>query len=576
MVSLLSLALYDTKSSSLDDPATTMAFSLPSVDPMSPENMMRIRYWLGCCATRQSGHENCSDLMPVRTELPTRVVYVGTDDGLDPPRLQSGNGEIAGYVSLSYCWGGSQRHQTERNRIEEYMHALPVERLPKSLQDAIFLTRTLGIQYIWIDSLCIIQDCDEDKDREMTKMANIYKNAIFTISAARAKSCNDGFLGVQERRAELLHDSIKLPMNCLNGAIGSVLLYSYRAQFPRNDTPTDKRAWTYQEQILSRRVVTFFNDAIEWSCTSSQMSDDGLDRIELGATDPALSNLSIPIFGRLGHVGHFSFLCSRPGDTTNLPGWWWRAVYEYTLGSLSDLDDRLPAIGGIASEFRDLTGDVYVAGLWMSHLTQDLQWAVYGQGGKPSDDTGNRDVKYDAPTWTWASVYECRIDSFSKQYNLDSERVEIIDCKVNLVSASAPFGSVNGGELKVRAPLKFLSYRQVEDMLALEDDKICPIGDINLDTRSRRRADEPTTLRGGAAPHIESTGVCCLGLSKHEDLNYESSGLVLAKRADGLFGRIGVFRIYVGDEWSNYGTAERDELRSSWGDDYVVTTITIV
>jgi hypothetical protein len=102
------------------------------------------------------------------------------------------------------------------------------------------------------------------------------------------------------------------------------------------------------------------------------------------------------------------------------------------------------------------------------------------------------------------------------------------------------------------------------------------IGRIWFDRISWRHADELTSLRDRAAPHIESTGIWFLGLSKHADINYESSGLALAKRADGLFERVGLFRIDDGEDWLEYGTAELDELRSSWGDDYVVTTVTIV
>jgi hypothetical protein len=163
-----------------------------------------------------------------------------------------------------------------------------------------------------------------------------------------------------------------------------------------------------------------------------------------------------------------------------------------------------------------------------------------------------------------------------EQYNLDSDRVEIIYCKIIQVSISAPLGAVNGGELEIHAPLKFLSDREVKEMLAQRCSDSKSIGVLFLDQRSQRHADELTALHGGAAPLIEPTGVWFLGLSKHVDLTYEYSGLALAKRADGLFERIGIFEIYVGDRWLKYGTAERDELRSSWGDDYVVTTVTIV
>lgn len=536
--------------------------------------------------------------MPIRTELPTRVVYVGTDKEHDPPRLHLGNREKAAYIALSYCWGGPQRHQTERNRIERYMHTLPVEELPKSLQDAILLTRALGFQYIWIDSLCIIQDCDEDKDREITKMANIYKNAVLTISAATAESCDDGFLGVQEKRVQLLQqNAIKLPINCLNGAIGSVLLYPSRSLFRNTDelVAIEKRAWTYQEQLLSRRVVSFFEDAMEWSCYSCHLSDDRLGNDELGATDPAYLELTKPSYERSYGMGQLLRVLPRherksPKELETLSLFWQRAVFEYTLGSLSNLDDRLPAIAGIASEFYKMTGDVYIAGLWKSCLIRDLQWRTRRQLYESSNNTGRNDFKYDAPTWTWASVHDCVIIFSSAQHDIDSDRVEIIDCKVNRVSASAPFGSVNGGELKIRAPIKFVSDREVEEVLNpthLDDEKLDEllrlkqssamfIGGIFYDMRSRRHGDEPTTLRGGAALPIKSTGIWCLGLSRHADLNYESSGLALAKRADGLFERIGLFQIYVGDNWHDYGAVEQHELRTSWGDDYVVTTVTIV
>jgi len=458
-----------------------------------------------------------------------------------------------------------------------------MERLPKSLKDAILLTRALGIQYIWIDSLCIIQDCDEDKDREMTRMADVYKNAVLTISAARAKSCDEGFLGVQEQKVSLLQDSIKLPMNCLNGAIGTVLFYCSRAssQPGHFNPPIDKRAWTYQEKLLSRRVVSFFNGFIEWSCPSCVLSDDELSNGELGIRDPEYLRFTQPFFGRTRYLCPILYCAPEdrhkyPDDLAMLPEVWWTAVYEYTMRSLSNLDDRLPAIAGIASEFHNLTGDVYVAGLWMSHLIRDLQWQVLSPLEESANNAGSRNFKYNAPTWTWASVHECIIHGPSKQYDFDSDRVEVIDCKVDLVSHFSPFGSVNGGELKIRAPLKFLSYREVMEMLTMKGHRGSVIGRIMLDIRSEHHADELTTLRGEATPHIESTGVWFLGLSRDAQLTYESSGLALAKRVDGLFQRIGTFEIEQDCTWFGVRTAAQEELLASWGDDYVVTIVTIV
>lgn len=331
-------------------------------------------------------------------------------------------------------------------------------------------------------------------------------------------------------------------------------------------------------------MVSFFDNAIEWTCPSCDLSDDRLGIDEIDVTDPAYTDILAPLSGRMNYVSKVLYMVSGWRNEfletlASLHIFWWRAVYEYTLGSLSNLDDRLPAIAGIATEFQILTGDVYIAGLWESHLISDLQWYVVPERLEALlENTGNKDFKYAAPTWTWASIHESTIRGLrsGRAHNRhDPDRVEIIDCKVNLVSPSAPFGSVNGGKLKIRAPLKFLSHRQIKEMaLCYGGGKY--IGAVFFDWISWPHAVELTTLRGRAAPDIESTGVWCLGLSKHADLNYEFSGLTLAKRAYGLFERIGVFQIYVGDDWLEYGAAEKHELRASWGDDYVITTVTIV
>lgn len=516
--------------------------------------------------------------MPIQTALPTRVVYVGTDNHRDPPRLHLSNGQIAGYLALSYCWGGKQDHQTERTRIGQYMRALPLEALPKTIRDAIIFTRALGIQYIWIDSLCIIQDSQEDKEHELSRVANIYKGAVLTISAARASSCYEGFLGLQEDRIALLQDSVTLPMNNLDGVIGNVLFYHSRLRVRRDEDtpPIDLRAWTYQEQLLSPRVVSFHKDAMEWSCPSLLLSDDGMSNEELQVTDPVYLRLTEPFLKRTSYLSPLFYCSSQdldkyPEHLASLSEDWWTAVYEYTLGLLSDLDDRLPAIAGIASEFHRITGDTYIAGLWRSSLSKDLLWRCAYMS---ASDTGSRTFKYNAPTWSWASTHQCAILYTNKKYPVTSSRVEILDCKVDLASSLAPFGPVHGGRLQIRAPLKFLSDTEVDEML-----RIGPHEASSKKSRliGRVLSDRPTEPQNGGTGQVEDLGVWFLGLSKNAQLPYESHGLTLKKRPDGLFERTGIFEIDSDNSWwGNVRTAELDKTRASWGDDYVVTVMTIV
>jgi hypothetical protein len=101
------------------------------------------------------------------------------------------------YVALSYCWGQSLPFITTRRSLQQQLHEIRFEQLPKTLQDSLMLARYLDFDYIWIDCLCIIQDDQEDWNREAACMADIYSNAALTIAASRAQDCTEGFLSVR-------------------------------------------------------------------------------------------------------------------------------------------------------------------------------------------------------------------------------------------------------------------------------------------------------------------------------------------------------------------------------------------
>jgi hypothetical protein len=127
-----------------------------------------------------------------KSTLPTRVVYVG--DGSREPYLYETSREDALYTALSHCWGGKKNiHLTTKTAdLEIRGESIPISTLPKTFADAVLLTRKLGIKYIWIDSLCIIQDDAEDWVRESARMAEVYQNAALTISADGAADGSQG------------------------------------------------------------------------------------------------------------------------------------------------------------------------------------------------------------------------------------------------------------------------------------------------------------------------------------------------------------------------------------------------
>lgn len=165
------------------------------------------------------------------TKLPTRVIDVGPADGSKDPflfvterHLESNAGVTGGspdevgeldpvltleasmstmklkaeeeikYTALSYCWGKSQNFVTTIDNLEGMREKIPWEKLPLTIQDAILITRGLGIRYIWVDALCIIQDSPQDWRAESTKMAEIYGGSFLTISAALGDSVHHGLM----------------------------------------------------------------------------------------------------------------------------------------------------------------------------------------------------------------------------------------------------------------------------------------------------------------------------------------------------------------------------------------------
>lgn len=122
-----------------------------------------------------------------------------TDIGF-PQRLYVTKGEKESYICLSHCWGDFQPIRTTTTNIEDHKKSIPWQFLPQTFQDAIDLTRFLSIRYLWIDSLCIIQDDRDDWAKESAAMASVYGNSYLTISATAAANCSKGLYASSDLR----------------------------------------------------------------------------------------------------------------------------------------------------------------------------------------------------------------------------------------------------------------------------------------------------------------------------------------------------------------------------------------
>lgn len=353
------------------------------------------------------------------SSLPTRIIEI---DGPHRVRLKrSTPDKKAHYACLSYCWGRNPERQlqTTKRTLGEFERELQWSLLPKTFQDALALIRKLGLKYLWIDSLCILQDDPADWRTEGSKMATIYANSYITIAATKSASPHDGLYSpVPEDdlyvvRTPEEHFKLRIREDDWSAPYYGLL-------------PLAKRAWFYQEHVLAPRVVHFTKDELFWedaqtiSCECSEFNDD-VQRS--------------PFRGYYVKPHHLA-----KADAEERSFWWHSVVKTYSGLQLTFESDIFPALQGIAHVMQQSKNCEYYAGLWEDSLIQDMLWFC----PKPN----LRPFAFRAPTWSWASVVG--------KVGYVTRSVPKICASVQSVTVtpvgSSPLGQICGASVTIRGP----------------------------------------------------------------------------------------------------------------------------
>jgi hypothetical protein len=357
--------------------------------------------WLNVCSDTHKSCKSAED-----RQLPTRLIDVGST----PIRLvlTSTFTEKPRYATLSHCWGTGDFLKLKENSLEDFMKAIPEEKLTKTFQDALHITRSLGLQYLWIDSLCIIQLSDLEWRRESALMSSVYGGSAITIAASGATDGSKGFFlkppgFVGKVHIEPTKDEVWdiAPSEFYTSVVNSHLA---------------GRAWALQERLLSPRRIHFSKTELFWECQHCDASEsfpEGLPEFEHQ------------------HVFHRDH--GKP-----LSEIWPTIVRLYTSGKLTFPTDKLVAISGIAQHVQQENLDQYLAGLWRKDIELQLLWCQQSPGRRLPKGS-----EYRAPSWSWASVDE-------KGYAHYTPRVEGSEYKYysRVVDAHVvPLGKESFGEL---------------------------------------------------------------------------------------------------------------------------------
>lgn len=194
--------------------------------------------------------------------MPTRLIDVGTTDAPSLHLVERADGNItANYIALSHCWGRPTRKKrfcTYTDNIQDLKQHIPFDELPLTFQHAVTATRALRVRYLWIDSLCIIQEDPEDWKVEAAKMEDVFTSAYCTIAASSSASSLDGFLKCRKERAVIGINTTKGPLYLAKN------IDKFQKDVERGILNT--RGWVFQERALSRRTIHFTETQVYWEC----------------------------------------------------------------------------------------------------------------------------------------------------------------------------------------------------------------------------------------------------------------------------------------------------------------------
>jgi hypothetical protein len=387
----------------------------------------------------------------------------------DTARLLGVTGEMGPYVALSHCWGGDVPCKLLDSNLKEYKTVgLPVDALPQNSKDAIEVTRELGIRYLWIDALCIIQDSKPDWKTEAVRMVDYYANARVTVTALDANSSRDGFLSRNHQGPVQISPGLaiqRLPLSL--------------SRTPEK-CPLETRGWCLQEQLLSPAVLHFSKEQVFWECQMLVRSEsEGMDANVVNNLSPG-GRVNSSSFDRIAMRN--SLATSASGSNTLDHMNWNSRVEEYTRRKLTFGTNKLPALSAIAHRFRyarDSEEDArpasepgyYAAGLWTHNIARGILWRPQLQMALRSNAGYTQTVSTLsrppgeplAPSWSWTSV-DGPVEFYGQKAQSNTEKV-IIDPAILTIASVDMSVCRDGltttktqGRLAVRGPVVKMEY----------------------------------------------------------------------------------------------------------------------
>jgi hypothetical protein len=295
----------------------------------------------------------------------------------------------AEYVALSYVWGERKFVTTTKDNFDCFRRpgALSALPLPNTIRDALGFTEMLGVRYLWVDSLCIVQDDTNAKYAEMENMSAIYANASVTIIASDGRDAYNGLAGLQGISGPRASKQVIFDLD--HGArLSRPLRQGYKTE-----TVWSSRAWTFQEHLFSNRRIIFENNCVRWECSKALLHEDVLqmDGHEFSRRE----------------VNRRAMLSSNFPDLLGLGN----LLRVYNDRNLTYPEDALNAFAGIMRALCLAFKSGFLSGLPLAFFNLALLWQPRGYAVRRVARKGVSGATC-LPSWSWAG-WKCSVQNYS-------------------------------------------------------------------------------------------------------------------------------------------------------------------
>ena len=450
-------------------------------DPASEASLKVAQIWVQDCL---ASHQKCTRMLSQKRPLPTRVIDVG--DPSRNPRVIVTNGQLGSWAALSYCWGGHSTFVLNTETSNSFFGGrAPLHRFPKTLHDAIIIARALGLQFLWIDALCIMQDSAEDWAAEADRMKKVYGSATITIAATNSTSADYGIF----KNRQISPPGCRLEWRSSDPMESGNLFLRSSSEFwdtTMKQEPLNTRGWTLQESLLAPRILSYGTQQMIWECLERRVGESGRPVLpgerhrDKRFVQTIMANNFSPWEKTKQGFTRLS-LRTMPVHWTAVPNTWveshyamysrWSAIVkDYTGRNLTVQSDILPALSGIAGAFQNLLRDEYCAGLWKNDIIRGMCWS---RGTMPVKDfraikARQKDRDDFIPSWSWASVIGRRvINTLDDEQRWPFMKVHEIAQPLQVrttLKTKDKFGQIAQAEIIIRAPFQYIDDPKLETL----------------------------------------------------------------------------------------------------------------